>query len=530
MSATVEAPPPAPSEPNPYDVVPYDSYCFDFTLPDRMHAIGRLFGLTPPDFHKARVLELGCAGGGNLVPMAVRYPQARFVGIDLSAVEIDHARQLAEDAGAENIAFHRMSIADIGPELGLFDYIVVHGVFSWVPAPVREAIVRVSKENLAPDGIALVSYNTLPGWNQVRAVRDMMLYHCARFPTLQEKIGQGIALLKFVLESANPNLKSYRESLQSELDLLSSQRAYYIFHEHLENENFSLHLHEMADMARARGLEYLSDVNLEIMFLQNFPENVARLLGAAEDIVRIEQYLDFITNRRFRVSLFCHRGLALQRNLQSAQIFDFHLGSRVLPPVEAPDLRRDARTVFRMQNGAEMTAELRHTLAVLLVLSEFSGRIVEPAVVVREAAGRLGGGPDAEARVRQALEEIGLRLVFSGGLVLHSDAPRVAAAVSESPTAFAAARAASKRWDIVPSVFHQRITMGPADRTLLQLCDGTRDLDALVAGIGGKLETGELTMNRDGKPIADLAAARGDLETWVKDMLGQFARLGLLVA
>ena len=129
-------------EPNLYDVVPYESFPFDFTMPERLHAVGRLFGMAPPDFLTARVLELGCAGGGNLVPMAARYPKADFIGVDLSAVEIGLARDLAAAAETSNVEFRHLSIADIGADLGLFDYIICHGVLSWVPTPVQEAIFR----------------------------------------------------------------------------------------------------------------------------------------------------------------------------------------------------------------------------------------------------------------------------------------------------------------------------------------------------------------------------------------------------
>ena len=518
-----------PRDADPYDSVPYESYAYDFTEPQRLRAIGRLVGMAPPDVRTARVLELGCASGGNIVPLAARYDQATFVGVDLSQVHIREARGLAEELDLHNVTFHRMSIEDITPQFGVFDYIIAHGVFSWVPEPVREAIIRVAKTNLAPDGMALISYNTLPGWNQVRAVRDMMVYHCARFATLEEKIAQGIALLRFVLETAPADLTAYRESVQSELALLTSQRANYIFHDHLERENYALHLHEMAAMARARGLDYVADTNLASTYLYNFPAKVAEALAAVDDIVRIEQYLDFITNRRFRTSVFCHDHHRPQRHLEPRQILDFHIGSLLVPPPAPIDLSRDVTATVRTQGGLDVTGGNRYANAVLGVLAGLGMWVVPANEIIAAATQAVGGGAESEERVRAAFVECGLRLVLSGALVLHSVAPEQTRGVSERPLVFAAARAISRRRDVVPNVFHASLPLDPASRTLLQACDGVRDHAALVDEMMMRLAGGELSMSRQGVPVTDVNAARRDLEVWVDGALKRFAELGLLV-
>ena len=528
MSALPQTAPEA-AETYSYDLVPYESYPYDFTQPQRMAAAGRLFGMSPPDIRTARVLELGCAGGGNILPLAARYPDAKFVGVDLSAVQIGQARDLAAGVGAKNIEFHHMSIADVGPEFGSFDYIICHGVFSWVPAPVRDAIFRIFARNLSPRGLALVSYNTYPGWHQVRAIRDMMNYHCARFATAAEKVSQGLALLRFVLDGIHPSQTAYREVIQKEIELLGNQRASYIFHEHLEETNQPMHLHEVAAMGRRVGLEYVGDANLEIMHLNNFPENVAKTLATADDIVRIEQYLDFITNRRFRISLFCGRENPLKRNLDQGAILDFHLGSRLSPPAAQVELTRDMRQVFKGQNGVEVTTENRYAAALLQVLSNMENRVIDARDAVREGADLVGGGVEAADRVRGALVDIGLKMVFAGVLTVHSDSPGVSGAVSARPVAFAPAREIAKRGgDIVPSLYHQRISAGPAERALLQACDGTRDPRALADYLAERLKLGELAMQRGGHAVAEPAA--GDIDAWIQATLAQFARVGLLAA
>jgi 2-polyprenyl-3-methyl-5-hydroxy-6-metoxy-1,4-benzoquinol methylase len=157
-----------------YDEVPYESYSYVQTHPAHMATIARLFGLNPPDFKKASVLELGCAGGGNLLPLALLYPEASFTGLDLSQEQIAEANEGKKALKLKNIDFKQQDITtfDLKAHAGKFDYIIVHGVFSWVPEPVRGKILELCQSCLSPDGLALISYNTLPGWNAVRSLRE----------------------------------------------------------------------------------------------------------------------------------------------------------------------------------------------------------------------------------------------------------------------------------------------------------------------------------------------------------------------
>src|SRR5262249_30408638 len=160
-----------------YDEVPYSSKPFPQTHPDNLATVATLFGMTPPPVERCRVLELGCAAGGNLLPLAAALPGSRFVGIDLSRRQIDDGRPGREALGLRNFRLRHRSILDVGADFGQFDYILCHGVYSWVPAPVQDKILEVCAGHLAPNGVAYVSYNTYPGWHIPGAVRAMMRYH-----------------------------------------------------------------------------------------------------------------------------------------------------------------------------------------------------------------------------------------------------------------------------------------------------------------------------------------------------------------
>lgn len=196
-----------------YDETPYQSNAFSISAPGHLRAVAALYGISAPPVANARVLELGCAAGGNLLPYAVAHPEARAVGVDLSVQQIEAGQSIVKAMGLKNLDLRAMSITDITPEFGQFDYIIVHGVFSWVPPEVREAILRVCRENLAPEGIAYVSYNTYPGWKASDVVRDAMILNSHDAQTPEERLARAKDMLA-MLENGLSNNNPLRSALQ----------------------------------------------------------------------------------------------------------------------------------------------------------------------------------------------------------------------------------------------------------------------------------------------------------------------------
>ncbi len=181
------------TDPNSYDEVPYSHQPYPQSHPDRLATLGRLFGLSPSPITHCRVLELGCARGGNLIPMAFHLPNSEFIGVELSARQAEMARKTVQDLNLDNVRVENASILDVDRSWGTFDYIISHGVYSWVPEEVQDRILTISSRNLAPQGIAYISYNTYPGWHMRGMVRDMMLFHANQFPDPEQahRTGQG---------------------------------------------------------------------------------------------------------------------------------------------------------------------------------------------------------------------------------------------------------------------------------------------------------------------------------------------------
>jgi SAM-dependent methyltransferase len=217
-----------------YDELPYRDRAFEFMHPNALARTAILAGLDAPPIEGCRVLELGCAAGANLMAMAEGLPGATFVGIDLSPRQIEAGRRTAESLGLTNVRLEAMSIVDLTPDFGQFDYILCHGVYSWVPPEVQARILEVCRDNLATQGLACVSYNTYPGWHARGSVREMMLYHVDPDATPALRVRQArqmIEALAAIAAQTHQSERSPLKAIREELELVRDAEDDYIFHE-----------------------------------------------------------------------------------------------------------------------------------------------------------------------------------------------------------------------------------------------------------------------------------------------------------
>ncbi|NUQ66424.1 MAG: methyltransferase regulatory domain-containing protein, partial [Pirellulales bacterium] len=418
-----------------YDSVPYPSLPIRRTHPCQLAALGRLFGLDCPSPRRCRVLELGCAAGGNLLPMAADLPEARFLGIDASARQVDQGKAGIRAAGLTNIELHVQDLARFPEDSGQFDFILCHGVYSWVPPPVQDRILEIGRRHLAPHGVFYVSYNTFPGWHLRGVVRDMMRFHVRRFDDSRAKISQSRLLLDFLVKSAASG-EAYRQLLRDEAAILSEQPDSYLFHEHLEDDNEPLYFYQFVERAEAAGLVYLADADFSTMVAANFGQEIAGLLENASRLVQ-EQYLDFLRNRTFRASLLCRAEEKLDLAIDPMRLAacDVSLEERLeLPPLRLDD---DSPLVCRCQ-GDTLTATGPLTKAALAVLNDRWPLPLAFDDLLREARAKLsaaGRTLGEEEPYRRRLAQDLLTLLTRRLLRIMVEAPRIATAAGALPRA-----------------------------------------------------------------------------------------------
>jgi len=294
-----------------YSELGYKSMPFPYTTPATLEAYAALVGVSAPNPKTARVLELGATYGGNIISQALFNPDATFVGIELSQEQVVKGNEVIANAGLTNVSLVQSDIASIGSEIGTFDYIIAHGVYSWVDDGVKEALLRLIDEHLAEDGIAYISYNTYPGWHTMDEVRQLMMFSNRDKTQFNHKekvlhgktIGSivGSQILKY------DNLKERNSKFLGALRSVMQKDEYYVGHDHLEPNNDPVYFYQFNDHLGAHNLAYLCDADLTLSMVRSFDADIADTLDklALNDHVAQEQYLDFMLDTTFRKSIIC---------------------------------------------------------------------------------------------------------------------------------------------------------------------------------------------------------------------------------
>jgi methyltransferase-like protein len=517
---------------DPYDTLPYESIAFPETHPSHLAVLGRLFGLPTADPEGCRVLELGCASGGNLIPMAWHLPGAHFLGIDLSGAQIQEGTRLIEQLGLTNVELRQGDILALDEGLGEYDYIVAHGVYSWVPAAVRAHLLRLAPHLLAPDGLFYVSYNTLPGWRMRGMLRDILLYACRDADTPQARLAAAQAALER-LQAALHRLDALSARyLTEEIKRLRSVHPSYLLFEYLAEHNRAFLFSDFFAHAEAAGLRYLCDTDLRTLFPSTYGADVEGSLEPIEDGVELEQWLDFVTNRNFRQSVLCRSDTALDDDIAIDLDRFATLAFRCdLLPVKRPDLRREKDTPFATPGGMRLQVSHPLTKALLGLLADrFPDSVpleeLMPAAV--QAVVAAGGGALAN-QVDACLAEL-FSLFAHRGLAVQPAPQQLPRSAMDRPRISALARAQLERGDPrITTLHHSNLDLDSFAAHLLSLLDGTRTPEELVRQITTDLENGALEPPGDLRPRQwPRERLLSHVRTAVQELLALLARHGLL--
>lgn len=511
---------------NRYDEVPYSFHPFAQTHPDRLALVAKLFGISTQDIHFCRVLELGCGRGGNILPMAEQLPGSEFIGVELSEVQANEARSLASRAGLTNVDIRHMNILDVDDTMGKFDYIITHGVYSWVPKDVQDKILDICARNLAEAGVAYVSYNVNPGWHMRGMLRDMMVYHASRFETPKLRIQQARSVLDFVANNTSDKTP-YGMFLTSEVNMLRNQGDEYLYHEHLSEVNDPIYFYEFAERSAAAGLQYLGEAGIAEMFLGHFSDDVVSTVErVAADFIQMEQYLDFLRNRMFRQSLLTHSGLTIDRELKPKSLHGLHLSTTLQPEKKEPNESRGAVAFVRPGDDGKFVANHPFVIAALQLLANTSPSYIAYDQLLLDARKQF----DKRSLVsRDQFEaenvELGrtiLKLFVNGAIEFHTCPPTFTTSPGVTPVASKLARLLSESGGTVTNLAHQIVRLNAFEAKVLQYLDGSNDREMVCNRIADFFHK---TFVSDDGSDEDQRVQKA-----VDEALLKFGRLGLLVS
>jgi len=482
-----------------YDAIPYAALPHPLTHPDRLATVATFLGFEAPAPGRCSVLEVGCNEAANLLPMAVSLPGARFVGCDLSSNAVAAGRAAIAAVGATNIELRCEDLAALDPALGPFDFVIAHGVYSWVPASVRDALFALAGARLAPGGVLFVSFNALPGCHVREAAWEMLHHHVDAIADPRERLAAARAFARIVAEGGTAQHPA-DDALRAELRAIAERNDSQLFHDDLAAINEPVYFRDFVAHAGRHGLAYLAEAELHTMSAAGISPAARQFLTTFDPLAR-EQYLDFVRLRRFRQSLLRRADAPVSRREHAERVATMHVSAdgSLLRAAQAGKLADFARDLDPARGGAGPVRWLLDTL-------------IERAPAAVPVAGLRAPAADDWPRPLAML----LRDAYVAGVInLHVEPPALVVVPGPRALASPLARWQAGRGEELTSLVQTRVRMpDPNARRLLGLLDGTRDVSALVAATAA----------------AWPAAMRKDAAAFVAHALEQFGRLGLLAA
>ena len=530
-----QAPAPAPTS---YDLLPYESAPYPHSRPERLATLATMVGLTPPNPSESRVLELGCSFGGNLTPLAELYPRSQFVGLDASTKQIEGGQAIVNRLGLTNLQLIAMDLMDIGPDFGQFDYIIAHGIYSWVPPEVQKKILEICSQHLSPNGMAYISYNTNPGWRMRGIVRDMMQYHARKLDNPAQRVAQARSMIAQFAQAGSKLDEPYWRLLMRETAIVGSKEKqdYYIAHDYMEEQNAPCYFHEFAERAGAQRLQYIGEANpfSRPALAQVAREALTAIETVSADMLEQEQYLDFVCNRAFRASVVCHADLKLNWDFDPQRLVSLHVSSPAKPQETNPDVRSQTSVNFRSPRGMTTTTSEPLVKGLLLTLADCWPASMSYKELVAAAVSLVSGKPQAvETGIH---DELGakiamhiLQLYAIAQLDLSVCPTPCTVSPPNRPRATALARLQAGESNVVTNLRHEWTRVSDLDRRIICMLDGQHDKNQMLAPLVRLAESGALKINSQGKAIRPGPQLRPALQSAVAASLEDLRKMAFIL-
>lgn len=488
-----------------YDELPYTGLAYWFSHPDHLGLIGAMHGIATARAPRCRVLEVGCGDGGNLLSLAAMLPDAQLVGLDLSEVHIRQGQEVADLAGLHNVTLHHADLTKFEVEAGSFDFVIAHGLYSWVPPHARDGLLALVRRALAPTGIAVVSYNTLPGQALFEPMRALMRFHTAPLSDPNAKVRQARAIAsawcEHFIATDNQGRGAIAKRLSTVLDGLSPMM---VRHDYLSEFEHPIWFTDFIAHAGRHELVYLDNALPSAQRPELLEPAAREMLMRLDDPVRVQQYFDFFDNTRFRVTVLARADAPRTEPLPMSELA---LEDRLNVDGDPTTLNPTPRVVLDTASGKIEISDIATRIALALIFEQAPRPV--PMRELRDAVmARLRiHDPDSESMFPSDEDGRELLLAHLGAVLAElwrrdmvhrwRDVPTRHARRPDHPETGPLQRVLARRGSFVPSLYHRHATLDDAQRTLLAALDGSLDVATLAARFGPDTEQHLAVLRRE---------------------------------
>jgi SAM-dependent methyltransferase len=445
-----------------YDEIAYPTRAFRQTHPDRMATQSALFGLPFAPVSACKVLDIGCGDGANLIPLAVAYPAAQFVGFDLAETAIARGEETIAALQLTNVRLEARDLLEADYGAGGFDYVIAHGLYAWIPEAAREGLIASIRRHLAPNGVAFVSYNALPGGRLRQIIREMLLFQVRDVTGAAERFEVARQQAQALLETYADDVPA-QHLLKSELKELLERPLEVLAHDDLGEVYAPVYLHQLLEHAGRHGLQFLTEATVGRCGEGFRPPNAVD--DAAFDVPAHLQLMDFKVLRSYRENLLVHAAVPLDRRPVPGRLSGLFVSAPVRP----------------VEDEAEVYD-----------IGQKRVRLTEPSL--RRMIRRVGEAwpaalPVAELGIDVEHAAALLRMYWGGIIELHTEPAPFAARLPPRPAASPLARlqaAAGGPW--LTTLRHTHVEIGdPIGLRFIAGLDGSRTVDQVTADMAGEL-------------------------------------------
>ena len=460
-----------------YDKVPYKGAIIPNSYPGHLALCNMWHNGRHSPLQGFHLTELGCGDGANLLPMAFYHPDSTFIGIDNAESGLSRAREGARQIGLHNIQFVQKDICEIEQaEIVQCDYIIAHGLYSWVSDGIREAILQFCRNGLSATGLAFISYNAQPGWASRGLVRDILLRSASvQQAAIEDKANKAIEVATELLQAMPSRDYAYAVLLAEELERVRDGKPFYVFHEYLEEFNEGVWLRDFVQRARQNDLNYVCDAQFSQWEGQVPKELKHSLSQAGLDPIEQEETADLLCNRYFHASILCRSDVPGESMSHPKILEQVSIASSLRADSDPFDLTEGVVELLIGTHGQEIILDVSIIKAAVVLLAAQWPIGMQLNNLFQQASRLLSenGHNVLEDAQSQLTDEL-ITLFEAGGIDLRLQQPDYSRGLPEYPKLHKLARYEIGHRDALTTPYHLPLSFNDQFLEVVSVMDGSK--------------------------------------------------------